>query len=84
MGTRTNPRKANRPSGARVREYELALGRRMKEMREDRGMKRKWVAGQVGIHYVTLMNWELGVVHRLTDGTEAPGDRREGCSNRRR
>jgi len=32
-------------------------------MREDRGLKRDWVAMKLGIHYNTLKNWELGKSH---------------------
>ena len=48
------------PTDNQVRRYELALGRRMKDLRDKRGLKRKWVADQLGVHYNTLKNWELG------------------------
>lgn len=44
----------------RVREYEESLANRIRSMREERGLKRDWVAKQIGIHYNTLKNWELG------------------------
>jgi len=32
----------------------------MKDMRDERGLKRRWVADQLGVHYNTVKNWELG------------------------
>lgn len=46
-----------------VKKYDDAFGARMKKLREDRGLKRTWVARKVGIHYNTMKNWELGKSH---------------------
>jgi DNA-binding transcriptional regulator YiaG len=46
-----------------VKEFDKAFAIRMKKMREDRGLKRDWVAMKLGIHYNTLKNWELGKSH---------------------
>jgi len=32
-------------------------------MREERGLKRDWVATKIDVHYNTLKNWELGKSH---------------------
>lgn len=44
----------------RVKKYEMDLANRLRSMREERGLKRDWVAKQIGVHYNTLKNWELG------------------------
>lgn len=46
-----------------VREYNRAFGARMKQMRDERGLKRDWVARRLEVHYNTLKNWELGNSH---------------------
>ena len=46
-----------------VRQYDDAFAARMKELRDERGLKRDWVARQLGVHYNTLKNWELGNAH---------------------
>ena len=46
-----------------VRKYDSSLAQRMKSLRDDRGLKRDWVARQLGVHYNTLKNWELGKAH---------------------
>lgn len=46
-----------------VRSYNEAFGKRMKSLRDERGLKRDWVAKQLGVHYNTLKNWELGKAH---------------------
>ena len=46
-----------------IREYDDALASKMKALRDDRGLKRNWVAKQLGVHYNTLKNWELGKAH---------------------
>lgn len=46
-----------------VKRYDTAFAERMKTLRDDRGLKRDWVAKQVGVHYNTLKNWELGKAH---------------------
>lgn len=46
-----------------VLEYDNAFAERMKELRDERGLKRDWVARQLGVHYNTLKNWELGKAH---------------------
>ncbi|MBU1671509.1 MAG: helix-turn-helix transcriptional regulator [Actinobacteria bacterium] len=46
-----------------VREYDRSLARRMRSLRDERGLKRDWVAKQLGVHYNTLKNWELGKAH---------------------
>lgn len=46
-----------------VREYNRALAARMKSIRDERGLKRDWVAKRLGVHYNTLKNWELGKAH---------------------
>jgi DNA-binding transcriptional regulator YiaG len=48
---------------AEVRKYDNAFASRMKSLRDDRGLKRDWVAKQLGVHYNTLKNWELGKAH---------------------
>ena len=42
--------------------YEKALAKRLRDLRDDRGLKRRWVAEQLGVHYNTVKNWELGKV----------------------
>jgi DNA-binding transcriptional regulator YiaG len=56
-------KKAVEVSEEDVQKYDLAFARRMKSLRDDRGLKRDWVARQVGVHYNTLKNWELGKAH---------------------
>ena len=46
-----------------IRDYDRAFGARMRSMRDERGLKRDWVARQLGVHYNTLKNWELGLAH---------------------
>lgn len=46
-----------------VREFDKAFADRLKGMREERGLKRDWVANRLGVHYNTLKNWELGRAH---------------------
>lgn len=46
-----------------VREFDRAFAEHIKGMREERGLKRDWVAAKVGVHYNTLKNWELGKSH---------------------
>lgn len=46
-----------------VQEYDTAFAERMKTIRDERGLKRDWVARQIGVHYNTLKNWELGKSH---------------------
>jgi len=43
--------------------FDTAFASRMKSLRDERGLKRDWVARQLGIHYNTLKNWELGKSH---------------------
>jgi DNA-binding transcriptional regulator YiaG len=50
-------------SAEEVERYDLAFARRMKDLRDERGLKRDWVARQIGVHYNTLKNWELGKAH---------------------
>jgi len=50
-------------SDEEVRKYDDSLASRMKNMRDERGLKRDWVARQLGVHYNTLKNWELGKAH---------------------
>ena len=50
-------------SDEEVRKYDDSLANRLKTMRDDRGLKRDWVARQLGVHYNTLKNWELGKAH---------------------
>lgn len=52
----------NVPDGE-VEEYNRALAARLKSMRDERGLKRDWVARRLGVHYNTLKNWELGKAH---------------------
>lgn len=59
------PGEANRitiPDEEVVR-YDSSFAERMKKMRDDRGLKRGWVAEKMGVHYNTLKNWELGKSH---------------------
>lgn len=46
-----------------VQRYDVAFAERMKSLRDERGLKRDWVARQLGVHYNTLKNWELGKAH---------------------
>jgi DNA-binding transcriptional regulator YiaG len=46
-----------------IKDYDNAFAKRMKELRDDRGLKRDWVARQLGVHYNTVKNWELGKAH---------------------
>jgi DNA-binding transcriptional regulator YiaG len=46
-----------------VKKYDSSLAGRMKTLRDERGLKRDWVARQLGVHYNTLKNWELGKAH---------------------
>jgi DNA-binding transcriptional regulator YiaG len=46
-----------------ILEYDNAFADRMKVLRDERGLKRDWVARQLGVHYNTLKNWELGKAH---------------------
>ena len=57
--------KKNSPevSEEEVQRYDGAFAARLKGMRDDRGLKRDWVARQIGVHYNTLKNWELGNAH---------------------
>lgn len=48
------------PTPQQVERYEKALAKRIKDIRDERGLKRRWVAEQLGVHYNTLKNWELG------------------------
>jgi DNA-binding transcriptional regulator YiaG len=50
-------------SDEEVRKYDDSLAGRMKNLRDERGLKRDWVARQLGVHYNTLKNWELGKAH---------------------
>ena len=50
------------PTPKQVERYEKALAKRLKDMRDDRGLKRRWVGEQLGVHYNTIKNWELGNV----------------------
>jgi DNA-binding transcriptional regulator YiaG len=50
-------------SDQEVLEYDRSLAKRMRSLRDDRGLKRDWVAKQLGVHYNTLKNWELGKAH---------------------
>lgn len=43
--------------------FDMAFANRMKSLRDERGLKRDWVARQLGVHYNTLKNWELGKSH---------------------
>lgn len=58
-----DPKKKIVVSDDAVKEFDKAFAVRMKKMREDRGLKRDWVAMKLGIHYNTLKNWELGKSH---------------------
>lgn len=46
-----------------VQDFDMAFAARLKSMREERGLKRDWVANRLGVHYNTLKNWELGKAH---------------------
>lgn len=46
-----------------VQLYDNGFAAKMKAMRDERGLKRDWVARQIGVHYNTLKNWELGKAH---------------------
>ena len=49
-----------RSTPEQVEEYPKALGRKLREIRDERGLKRKWVAEQLGVHYNSVKYWELG------------------------
>ena len=49
-----------KPTVAQAERYVTNLGKRMRELRDERGLKRNWVAKQLGVHYNSLKNWELG------------------------
>jgi DNA-binding transcriptional regulator YiaG len=46
-----------------VREFDERFATRLKALRDERGLKRDWVARHLGVHYNTLKNWELGKAH---------------------
>ena len=48
------------PSNKEVATYKKALAHRLRNLRDERGLKRSWVAKQLGVHYNTIKNWELG------------------------
>lgn len=48
------------PTPEEVEAYAKALGRRLRELRDERGLQRRWVAMQLGVHYNTIKYWELG------------------------
>lgn len=50
-------------SEERVREFDEKFAANLKRMRDERGLKRDWVAKRIGVHYNTLKNWELGKAH---------------------
>jgi len=50
-------------SAKAVERYDAAFAEKMKTIRDERGLKRDWVARQLGVHYNTLKNWELGKSH---------------------
>jgi len=50
-------------SDEEVERYDMAFATRMKGIRDERGLKRDWVARQLEVHYNTLKNWELGKAH---------------------
>jgi DNA-binding transcriptional regulator YiaG len=56
-------KKVAQVSDEEVKKYDSAFAGRMKSLRDERGLKRDWVARQLGIHYNTLKNWELGKAH---------------------
>jgi len=60
------PEKAERQvqvSEDAVQEYDMAFAGHLKQLRDERGLKRSWVTQQLGVHYNTLKNWELGKAH---------------------
>jgi DNA-binding transcriptional regulator YiaG len=46
-----------------IQAFDMAFASRLKVLRDERGLKRDWVAKQLGVHYNTLKNWELGKSH---------------------
>ncbi|MBN2168374.1 MAG: helix-turn-helix transcriptional regulator [Actinobacteria bacterium] len=56
-------RKEFQVSDEAVLRYDKAFADRLKAMRDRNGLKRDWVAEQLGVHYNTLKNWELGKSH---------------------
>ncbi|MBU4194110.1 MAG: helix-turn-helix transcriptional regulator [Actinobacteria bacterium] len=60
---RPKPEKEVRVPESEILEYDNAFAVRMKSLRDERGLKRGWVAEQLGVHYNTLKNWELGKAH---------------------
>ena len=53
-------RQVTKPTPRQVEDYAKALGQRLKELRDERGLRRAWVAEQLGVCYHTIKNWELG------------------------
>lgn len=46
-----------------VEDYNSRFAANLKNLRDERGLKRDWVAKRLGVHYNTLKNWELGKAH---------------------
>jgi len=42
------------PTEKQVENYSKALAKRLKDLRDERGLKRRWVAEQLGVHYNTI------------------------------
>ena len=53
-------RQVAEPTPQQVERYEKSLAKRLKDLRDECGLKRRWVADQLGVHYNTIKNWELG------------------------
>ncbi len=47
-------------SESELKEFNRGLSEKLRLLREERGLKRDWVARRLGVHYNTLKNWELG------------------------
>ncbi len=50
-------------SETELNDFNKAISERLRFLREQRGLKRDWVAKRLGVHYNTLKNWELGKAH---------------------
>lgn len=47
-------------SESELSDFNRRLSEKLRLLREERGLKRDWVARRIGVHYNTLKNWELG------------------------
>ena len=50
----------SQPTREQVEEYDKAFGQRLRDLRDERGLKPGCAAKELGIHYNTIKNWKLG------------------------